>query len=103
MTKVGGDTRKQAWKFQEAAVGLALTQLLGKPSDVHWDHTPKGMSIDPDVVIGEDPNQPNIVVFVTHASAERAGEKKFWRTVAEAIEAKRLRSHPKLLSVLYPG
>jgi hypothetical protein len=103
MTKEGGDTRKQAWKFQEGAVVLALTQLLGKPSDIHWDYTPKGMSIDSDVLIGEDPDHPDIVVFVTHASAERAGEKKFWRTVAEAIEAKRLRSHPKILSVLYPG
>ncbi len=83
---------------------LALREVLGKKAaEVHWDHTPKGMSIDRDVVIGKDADNPETVVFVTHASAERAGEKKFWRTVAEAIEAKRLSSHPKILTVLFPG
>ena len=97
------DSRKQAWKFQEGAVVIALRRLGIPESEIHWDHTPAGMSIDPDVVVGKNPDKPVAVIFVTHASAERAGEKKFWRTVAEAIEAKRLPSHPKILSILYPG
>ena len=103
MVKTTSDTRKQIWKFQEGAVVLAARQVLGKADHVHWDHIPKGMSIDPDVVIGKDPDNPEIVIFVTHASAEMAGQKKFWRTVAEAIEAKRLYSHPKIISILFPG
>lgn len=103
MTKSKPDTRKQVWKFQEGAVIVAARQILGNAAVIHWDHTPKGMSIEPDVVIGKDPDNPDIVIFVTHASAEMAGQKKFWRTVAEAIEAKRLPSHPIILSVLYPG
>ncbi len=103
MAKRGSDSRKQVWKFQEGAVVLALRQVLGAKTEIHWDHTPKGMSIDPDVVIGKDPDRPEVVVFVTHASAEMVGQKKLWRTVAEAIEAKRLPSHPKILSVLFPG
>ena len=38
---------------------------------------------------------------MTHATAERAGEKKFWRTVAEVVEAKRLKSKPRVVSVLF--
>ena len=95
-----GDTRKQIWKFQEGAVVLAAIEWCGT-SKVHWDDTPDGMSIDPDVVVGDDPDHPDAVVFVTHATAERAGEKKFWRTVAEVIEAKRLVSRPRVISVLY--
>ena len=46
------DSRKQIWKFQEGAVVLALRECCGE-SKVHWDHTPEGMSIDPDVVVGD--------------------------------------------------
>lgn len=95
-----GDTRKQIWKFQEGAVVLALCECCGE-SKVHWDHTPDGMSIDPDVVVGMNPDHPDAVIFVTHATAERSGEKKFWRTVAEVIEAKRLVSKPRVISVLF--
>src|SRR5262245_12199253 len=104
MAKANSDVRKQAWKFQEAALILALRQVIRVQANVYWHHTPKSMSIEPDAVVGNNPDLPELVAFVTHASAERAGEKKFWRTVAEVIEAKRLlRSHPKLLSVLFPG
>lgn len=82
---------------------LALREAVASTGQVHWHHTPKGMSIDPDVVIGINADLPGTVVFVTHASAEMAGQKKFWRTIAEIIEAKRLQSHPLLVSVLFPG
>ena len=94
------DSRKQIWKFQEGAVVLALRECCGE-SKVHWDHTPKGMSIDPDVVVGDSPENPEVVVFVTHATAEMSGHKKFWRTVAEVVEAKRLDSVPRVISVLF--
>jgi hypothetical protein len=103
MPKTASDERKQVWKFQEGAVVLALREAVCPPGHIHWHHTPKGMSIDPDVVIGKTPDLPDTIVFVTHASAEMAGQKKFWRTMAEVIEAKRLKSHPLILSVLYPG
>lgn len=103
MTKKTSDTRKQVWKFQEGAVVLAVREAVGSAAHVHWHHTPKGMSIDPDVLVGKNPDRPETVVFVTHASAEMAGQKKFWRTIAEIIEAKRLKSHPLLVSVLFPG
>jgi len=103
MAKKSSDSRKQVWKFQEGAVVLALREAVGSAALVHWHHTPKGMSIDPDVLVGKNPDLPETVVFVTHASAEMAGQKKFWRTIAEIIEAKRLKSHPLLVSVLFPG
>ena len=81
-------------------MALALEESLGT-NLVHWDATPRGMSIDPDVLIGKHVNAPTAVVFVTHATAERAGEKKFWRTVAEVVEAKRLDSKPRVVSVLF--
>ena len=94
------DLRKQIWKFQEGAVLLALRECCGK-SMVHWDHTPEGMSIDPDILVGDIPNSPKVVIFVTHATAEMAGQKKFWRTMAEVIEAKHLKSKPRVISVLF--
>ncbi|MDA7618298.1 hypothetical protein N8703_03265 [Verrucomicrobia bacterium] len=96
------DTRKQIWKFQEGAVVLALRECCGE-SKVHWDHTPKGMSIDPDVVVGDIPDSPEVVIFVTHASAAREGTHKFWRTMAEVVDAKRLSSKPQVISVLFPS
>lgn len=101
------DVTKQAWKFQEAAVYLALQACVKDPTTVRWNHdkksTPKGMSIDPDLVVGKDKDKPDSVIFVTHASAERAGEKKFWRTVPEVIECKRLSSHPRVINILFAG
>jgi hypothetical protein len=97
------DMTKQIWKYQEGLAVLALEKIFNEHNKVHWHHTPEGMSIDPDIIIGADPNLPEIVVFVTHASAERAGEKKFWRTVQEVIEAKHLESEPKVVSVLFAG
>jgi hypothetical protein len=96
------DSRKQIWKFQEGAVVLALRECCGE-SKVHWDHTPEGMSIDPDVVVGDVPDSPEVVVFVTHASAAREGTHKFWRTMAEVVDAKRLSSKPQVISVLFPS
>jgi hypothetical protein len=105
-TKKKGALSKRIWKFQESAVALALAEHI-PPSTVHWNSdkssTPDGMSIDPDVVIGSDTDKPDALVFVTHAAAEMAGQKKFWRTVAEVVEAKRLASEPKVLSVLFSG
>jgi hypothetical protein len=106
VSKKKGVLSKRIWKFQESAVAMAFGEHVN-PSIVHWNSdksfTPNGMSIDPDVVIGNDTDKPDALVFVTHASAERAGEKKFWRTVAEVVEAKRLGSEPKVLSVLFSG
>jgi hypothetical protein len=104
--KKTGSLSKRIWKFQESAVSIALEEHI-KATKVHWNSdksfTPDGMSIDPDVIIGTDIDQPEALVFVTHAAAEMAGQKKFWRTVAEVVEAKKLGSEPKVLSVLFSG
>ncbi len=108
------DISKQAWKFQEGLAYLALQSVCDRPEIVHWNYervpgsrkkkfTPTAISIDPDIVIGEDINNPDMLIFVTHASMEHGSEKKFWRTVPEAIEEKALPSCPKVLSILYAG
>ena len=104
MPKAKPDVRKQVWKFQEGAVVLALLASGIKRKNVSWHQgkTPTGMSIEPDVIV-EQKGRPVLVVFVTHASAERAGEKKFWRGVAEVVEAKRLPSHPRIVNVVFSG
>jgi hypothetical protein len=97
------DVSKHVWKFQEGSVVLALQSILSNKRHIHWHFTPFGMSIDPDIVIGDNPDSPAAVIFVTHASAERASEKKMWRTISEVLEAKRLKSSPKVFSILFSG
>ena len=104
MAKATADIRKQVWKFQEGIVVLALKTLGWPQNQIHWHSgaAPLGMSIQPDVIIG-DINKPDIIFFVTHASDEKGSDKKFWRGVAEVIEAKRLDSHPRLVNILFEG
>ncbi len=107
---------KQLYKFQEGLAYLALTKAYGKKNYVLWNcekskikgntkkmYTHSEMSIDPDIVIGYDNNTPYALVFVTHGNATQGSEKKFWRSVAEAVEEKALPSHPYIFSVLYAG
>jgi hypothetical protein len=102
MAKATVDVRKQVWKFQEAAVVLALLAAGTKRSSISWHEgkPPVGMSIEPDVVIQTN-GSPVVVLFVTHASCEHGADKKFWRGVAEVVEAKRLPSHPRLINILF--
>ena len=94
---------KSLWKFQEAVVYLAVAEVF---DDVSWNvdrrHTPAGMSIDPDILVGPT-DAPTLLCFVTHGGASMAGQKKFWRTMTEIFEARMLPGPPVLFSVQCSG
>lgn len=104
MVKATADVRKQVWKFQESVVVIALLECGFDRSDISWHEKklPDGMSIEPDVVVTEN-GKLKLILFVTHASCEHGADKKFWRGVAEVVEAKRLSTHPRLVNVLFSG
>jgi hypothetical protein len=105
VTKIS-DINKQVWKFQEGLAFLSLSKMI-TPAKVYWNYdrslTPVGMSIDPDIIIGDKPDAPNAILFVTHGFSAKESNRKFWRTVAEVLEVKRLSFNPRALSIMYSG
>lgn len=97
------DIRKQLYKFQEGLVVLGLTQMLPKGTTACWNydksHTPAGMSIDPDIIVRTSSGIVS-VWFVCTTGAELAGQKKFWRTIAEVLEAMSLEDRPRCFNVI---
>lgn len=89
----------------EALVYLALQRLKeqGKlQGEIFWNQTPAGMTIEPDLTVGYDPNVPTMVILVMHSGSAGDSHKKFWRNLEELIEAKTLlREVPRVYSVVF--
>jgi hypothetical protein len=80
-------------KTYEALVMVALRELKlqGKiQGDIFWNKTPNEMTIEPDFVIGKDPNHPEMIIMVTHSGSSKNSDMKFWRNMGELGEAKTL-------------
>ena len=78
-------------KAYEALVHLALMELISAKKlagPLHWNVTPKGMSIEPDFMTGSDPNIPKTILMLTHSNAVGNSHMKFWRNLGELVEAK---------------
>lgn len=91
-------------KAYEALVYVALEQLVaaGKlAGPVHWNVTPKGMSIEPDFVTGKDPDNPKTVLLLSHCGSAKNSDMKAWRNLGELVEAKTvLPSVPRVYCIL---
>ncbi|MEW8288269.1 MAG: hypothetical protein AB2697_20005 [Candidatus Thiodiazotropha endolucinida] len=78
-------------KTYEAIVFVVLEQLKKKgkfKGDVFWNKTPKGMTIEPDLVVGKDIDHPSHIFLITHSGSAKNSDMKFWRNMGELAEAK---------------
>jgi hypothetical protein len=78
-------------KAYEALVHVALHDLVAAKKlagPLHWNITPKEMSIEPDFLTGQDPNSPTSILLLTHSGSAKESEKKMWRNLGELVEAK---------------
>ena len=78
-------------KAYEALVHVALKELVDDKKlagPLHWNVTPKGMSIEPDFVTGSDPDNPETILLLNHSNAAGNSHMKFWRNLGELVEAK---------------
>lgn len=92
-------------KAYEALVHVALQELISSKrlaGPLHWNVTPKGMSIEPDFVTGDDVNSPKTLLLLTHSGSAKESEKKMWRNLGELVEAKTvLASTPKVFNLTF--
>jgi hypothetical protein len=88
----------------EAILALSLDEII-KPSGnlcCYWNVKPRGMSIDPDLTIGTNPDTPDALCLVSFPEAYLNSGFKFWRNVAETWEAKvLLPSPPKVIAIQF--
>src|SRR6516164_6886352 len=97
--------RSSEGKTYEALVLLAL-ELLKKDcsfdGEIYWNVTPEGMTIEPDLVVGHDPNRPSHIFLITYSITAPKSNMKLWRNLGELAEAKtRLKTVPWVGSVTF--
>jgi len=89
----------------EAIVKIALEELVRKGAldgTVFWNQKPEAMTIEPDITVGANKNQPTYVFLVTHSGAAGNSHMKFWRNIGELGEAKvRLAKPARVYSVAF--
>jgi hypothetical protein len=89
----------------EAIIKVALDQLVHDgllSGKVFWNEKPAAMTIEPDFTVGHDKDRPTHLFLVTHSSAARNSDMKFWRNLGELAEAKtRLPVTPRVYSVVF--
>lgn len=92
-------------KAYEAFVKLALETLQAKrifKGDIFWDEKPEGMTIVPDLTIGENKDELEVVLLVTHSGAAGNSHMKAWRNMGELAEAKVcLPKVPKVFNIAF--
>jgi hypothetical protein len=92
-------------KTYEAIVFVVLSKLKkeGKlKGNIFWNETPKTMTIEPDLVVGDQLDKPDYIFMVTHGGSAKESNRKYWRNVGELVEEKtRLRSVPKVLAITF--
>lgn len=78
-------------KAYEALVHIALEDLIASKKlagPLHWNITPKAMSIEPDFMTGGNTNDPTTILLLNHSGSAKESEKKMWRNLGELVEAK---------------
>ncbi len=78
-------------KAYEALVHVALQDLVSTKKlagPLHWNITPKDMSIEPDFMTGKDPDNPKTILLLNHSNAAGNSHMKFWRNLGELVETK---------------
>jgi hypothetical protein len=91
-------------KAYEALVHVALQELVDAnklAGPLHWNITPKGMSIEPDFMTGSDPDAPNTIFLLSHCGSAKNSDMKMWRNLGELVEAKTvLPNMPRVYCIL---
>jgi hypothetical protein len=92
-------------KAYEAFAKVALDSLRSKgriTGDIFWDAKPKGMTIIPDLTVGEDQDHPHTVILITHSGSAKNSDMKYWRNMGELVEAKiLLPKAPKVFNLAF--
>ena len=92
-------------KAYEALIFLALEELAGAKKlsgPVHWNITPKGMTIEPDLMTGSNTDSPETVLLVSHCGSAKNSDMKMWRNLGELVEVKTLLpSMPRVYCLLF--
>ncbi len=92
-------------KAYEALIFLALQELVKAKKlsgPVHWNVTPKEMTIEPDLMTGSDPDSPKTVLLVSHCGSAKNSDMKMWRNLGELVETKTvLPQVPRVYCVLF--
>jgi hypothetical protein len=92
-------------KTYEAMAYAALT-LLGRKDEidgeVFWNQKPAGMSIEPDLTIGEDKDHPDTCILITQSGSAKNSDMKSWRNLGELVESKTVfEKLPRVLSLVF--
>jgi hypothetical protein len=92
-------------KAYEALVLVALEELVAERKLVgplHWNVTPKGMSIEPDFMTGKDADSPQTILLLSHCGSAKNSDMKMWRNLGELVEAKTvLAKMPRVYCILF--
>ena len=87
--------------FETIAECAALIMTNDSPLKVYRNVKPNGISIDPDVTIGSDPDRPLAVILCTASSSSHNSEIKSWRNLGEIQELKALNTTPPSIINVY--
>jgi hypothetical protein len=69
---------------------------------IFWEERPEGMTINPDLTIGNDPNSPHTLILISHGGSAKESNRKYWRNCGELVEAKLfLPKAPKVVSLFF--
>jgi hypothetical protein len=82
---------EQKGKAYEALTRLVLDDLKisgDLVGDIFWDSKPEKMTIMPDLTIGKNHNEPEVVFLINHSGSAKNSDMKFWRNMGELAEAK---------------
>ena len=87
-------------KTYEALTYVVLKRLKSKGTikgNIFWNEIPKGMTIEPDLVVGPDIDHPEFVLLITHSGSAKNSDMKFWRNIEELFETKAVLLKPPAL------
>lgn len=65
-----------------------FTSSIQSNEKIFWHEIPEGVSIEPDLTIGLDKDNPRILIQVSHTNAGSASHHKFWRNIGEFVDAR---------------
>jgi hypothetical protein len=92
-------------KAYEAFTKAALESLKSKGQilgNIFWDEKPKGMTVVPDFIIGDDLGRPTHNVLISHGGSVKESNRKYWRNCGELAESKLfLESVPRVVSIFF--
>lgn len=92
-------------KTYEAIMKVVLDEIVRSrrlPGNVYWNEIPEGLTTEPDFTVGPDKDHPTHIFLITHSNSSKNSDMKFWRNIAELVEAKtRLDPSPLIFSVAF--